>query len=132
MVTQFNPRIQQLGFLLKDNWNIIQNKDELTQIFRTKPIVGYERLPNLKDMLTSSTITYPLIPKLETQTTQFIPVCKRLGKCKCTECPKLEKKMIRSPVFILRNLCDLQYTGETKRPIKNRMYKHYSSVQYSL
>ena len=25
--------------------------------------------------------------------------------------------------------CGLQYTGETKRPVRNRMYEHYSSVQ---
>ena len=41
----------------KDNWNIIQNTEELTQIFKTKPLIGYRRLPNLKDILTSSSIS---------------------------------------------------------------------------
>ena len=59
----------------------MQNTEELTQNFKTNPIVGYRRLPNLKDMLTSSTITYPPTPKSEKQPTHFIPVCTRLGKC---------------------------------------------------
>ena len=37
MVTQFNPRNPQIGSLIKDNWNIIQNTEELTQIFKSKP-----------------------------------------------------------------------------------------------
>ena len=63
MVTKFNPRNPQIGPLIKDNRNIIQNAEELTQIFKTKPLVGYRRLPNLKDLLTSSTITYPPNPQ---------------------------------------------------------------------
>ena len=65
MVTQFNPRNPQIGTL--DNWNIIQNTEELTQIFNTKPLMGYRRLPNLKDLLTSSTITYTPNPKNDTK-----------------------------------------------------------------
>ena len=34
MVTQFNPRNPKIGSLVKDNWNIIQNTEELTQILK--------------------------------------------------------------------------------------------------
>ena len=87
MVTQFNPRNPQIEALVKDNWNIIQKTEELTQIFKTKPLMGYRRLPNLKDLLTSSTISYPPNPKTDTEQSGHIPVCTRLSKC--TYCPKL-------------------------------------------
>ena len=87
MVTQFNPRNPQIGAL--DNWNIIQNTEELTQVFKTKPLMGYRRLPNLKDLLTSSIISYPPNPKTDTKQSVHIPVCTRLEKC--TYCLKLRK-----------------------------------------
>ena len=46
MVTQFNPTNPPIGALVRNNWNIIQNTEELTKIFKDKPIVGYRRLPN--------------------------------------------------------------------------------------
>ena len=63
MVTQSNPTNPPIGALVRNNWNSIQNTEELTKIFKDKPIVGYRRLPNLKDMLTSSSINYPPTPK---------------------------------------------------------------------
>ena len=89
MVTQFNPRNPQIGCLIQDNLNIIQNTGELTHIFKTKPLIGYRRLPNLKDLLTSSTITYPPNPQPQARSSIHIPVCRRLGKC--TYCPNLKK-----------------------------------------
>ena len=82
-----------------------------------------------------------------------VPVCTRLGKC--TYCPKIKKveqiasfhskRIFKCQALPLKhkitcelsnviymincNQCGLQYTGETKRPIRNRMYEHYSSVQ---
>ena len=152
MVTQFNPRNPPIKSLIRDNWNIIQNTDELKQIFKDKPLIGYKRLPNLKDLLTRSAITFP--PTNETkQKIAFNTVCTRLGKC--TYCPKLTKvdqitsfhtkktfKCINLPprhrytcelsnvIYIINcTECGLQYIGETKRPIRQRMYEHYRSVQ---
>ena len=147
MVTQFNSRNPQIGAL--DNWNIIQNTEELTQIFKTKPLMGYRRLPNLKDLLPSSTISYDPNHKQSIH----IPICTRPGKC--TYCPKLRKVdqitsfhskqvfkckslpakhkvtcELGNVIYIINcNKCGLQYVGETKRPIRNRMYEHYNSVQ---
>ena len=155
MVTQFNPRNPQIGSLVNNNWNIIQNTEELTQIFNSKPLMGYRRQPNLRDILTSSTITYPPKPNTETTCSVYVPVCTRLGRC--TYCPKLKKveqitsfhskKVFKykslppkhkvtcelsNVIYIINcNKCGLQYIGETKRPIRNRMYEHYNSVQKS-
>ena len=73
MVTQFNSRNSQIGTVVRDNWNIIQNTEELTQIFNTKSLMGYRRLPNLKDLLTSSTISYPRNIKPDTKKVILYP-----------------------------------------------------------
>ena len=88
MVTQFNPRNPPIKPLIRDNWNIIQNTDELKNIFKDKPLIGYKRLTNLKDLLTRGSIKYP--PTINTENSQiFNTVCTRLKKC--TYCPKLTK-----------------------------------------
>ena len=115
--------------------------------------MGFRRLPNLRDILTSSTISYP--PKLTTDAkpSLHIPVCTRLGKC--TYCPKIRKAEqitsvhtkqvfkckslppkhkvtceLSNVIYIINcNKCGLQYIGETKRPFRNRMYEHQNSVQ---
>ena len=89
MVTQFNPRNPVIGSLVRNNWNIIQNTEELTQIFNIKPLIGFRRLPNLRDILTSSTISYPPKPSTESNKSVHIPICTRLGKC--TYCPRIRK-----------------------------------------
>ena len=153
MVTQFNPKNPQIGSLIKSNWNIIQNNEELTRIFKDKPLIGYRRLPNLRNILTSSSIAYPPALKSPSQSSQHMPVCTKLGRC--TYCPKLKKldqitsfhrkrifncqslppknKLtceLSNVIYIINcNQCGLQYIGETKRSIRNRMYEHYSSVQ---
>ena len=55
------------------------------QLLTNKPIVGFRRLPNLRDMLTNTTLTYPLA-------TPIPNICTRLGKC--TYCPILKKLAI--------------------------------------
>ena len=153
MVTQFNPRNPQIGTLVNDNWNIIQSTEELTQIFNTKPLMGHRRLPTLKDLLTSCTISYTPNPKPDTKMSVHIPVCTRLWTS--TYCPKLRKVdqiasfhnkqvfkckslppkhtvtcELSSVIYIINcNKYDLQYTGENKRQIRNSIYEHYNSVQ---
>ena len=153
MVTQFNPKNPHIGSLIRSNWNIIQNTEELTRIFKDKPLIGYRRLPNLRDTLTSSSIAYPPALKPPNQSSQHVPICTRLGRC--TYCPKLKKLdkitsfhsnrifncqslppkhkltcKLSNVIYIINcNQCGLQYIGETKRPIRKRMYEHYNSVQ---
>ena len=153
MVTQYNPRNPQIGSLVQRNWNIIQNTEELTQIFSSKPLMGFRRLPNLRDILTSSTISYPPKPTTDAKPSVHTPVCTRLGKC--TYCPRIRKAEqitsfhtkqvfkckslppkhkvtceLSNVIYIINcNQCGLQYIGETKRPFRNRMYEHQNSVQ---
>ena len=88
VTTTFNPRNPNISKIIRDNWNIIENTDELKQIFLEKLLIGFRRLPNLRDILTSNKINYPPKP-LERDSNALHPVCTRLAKC--TYCPKLNK-----------------------------------------
>ena len=81
MVTTYNPKNPLIKSLISDNWNIVQNTDDLKRIFKDKPLIGYRRLPNLKDILTKTSISFP--PKEDSRIVhlQFQTVCTRLGKC---------------------------------------------------
>ena len=151
-MTEFNPSNPPIKPLIRNNWNIIQYTDELIKIFKDKPLVGYRRLPNLKDLLTNASITYP--PKENTKIKKyFSSLCTRLGKCtycsnltkidyitnhhskKVFKCVNLPFKLkytceLNNVIYIIKyTKCGLQYIGETKRPIRQRMYEHYRSVQ---
>ena len=88
MVTTFNPRNPNISKMIKENWNIIDNIEELQKLFPEKPLIDFRRLPILRDLLTSNKIIYP--PKLPLgKISTLPPVCTRLSKC--NNCPKLHK-----------------------------------------
>ena len=83
MVTTYNPNNPDIKGFIHDNWNIIEHSNDCPRTFKDKPLVGYKRVPNLRNLLTKAEIAYP-------PTTQNISVikpsiCTRLGKCTC--CP---------------------------------------------
>ena len=111
--------------------------------------IRFRRLPNLRDMLTKTSIIYPspstVAPTLKP------PICTRLGKC--TYCPLIKKintikcnftkksyQLTDLPKHITCELsnviylisckkCHKHYVGETSRAFGKRMYEHKFSVQ---
>ena len=59
MVTDYNPGNPSIKELIHKNWNIITNSQDCGPIFKDKPIVGFRRLPNLRDKLTNACLIYP-------------------------------------------------------------------------
>ena len=148
MTTKYNPQNPRIKDFVHDNWNIIQHSNDCSSTFPDKPIIGFKRLPNLRDILTKASITYPPQPK---EAKSIIPThCTRLGKC--TYCPQICKineitckisgqkhKPIDLPkhpscelsdiVYLITcKKCDKYYVGETGRPFRQRMYEHQLSV----
>ena len=80
LVTQFNPANTDIRKLVRQNWNIMQNCDEIEKVCKDLSLIGLRKLPNLRNILTSSTITYPPI-KYRLSKKTLIPTCTRLGKC---------------------------------------------------
>ena len=88
MVTTYNPANPDIKGFIHNNWNIIENTEDLQPIFPNKPLIGFRRLPNLRSQLTSNTIKYPAEPE-KANKQELPPVCTRLGKC--TYCPLINK-----------------------------------------
>ena len=59
MTTMFNPTNPDIKKFIYGNWNIIENSIDCAQTFPEKPIFGFKRLPNLRDILTKASISYP-------------------------------------------------------------------------
>ena len=53
-VTKYNPSINKIKQKLLKYWNIIQNDEDCSEIFKNQPIVAYSRHKNLGDVLTNS------------------------------------------------------------------------------
>ena len=87
MTMKFNPSNPRIRKYIHHNWNITENSTDYLNTFSHKPIIGFKRLPNLRDLLTSATITY--LPK-DIVAQKTLPThCTRLGKC--TYCPIIKK-----------------------------------------
>ena len=56
MVTKFNPKIKGIKARLIKHWNLVSKDEDLKHIFKSPPIVAYERHKNLGDLLTSSSL----------------------------------------------------------------------------
>ena len=148
MTTTFNPQNPDIKGFIHDNWNIIQHSNDCSSTFPDKPIIGFKRLPNLRDMLTKASISYP--PK-EMVRTKLIPThCTQLGKC--TYCPLITKiseitcnisgdkyqpknlpKLISCELsdivyLITCKKCGKYYVGKTGRAFRQRIYEHRLSV----
>ena len=133
------------------HWNIIQYSRDCGQLFQ-KPIIGFRRLPNLKDKLTNAKCTLQTDKPVK-QTNSKIELCKKFLTCKF--CKMIDKTKdytwnynytqkfkcniphksritckIQNVIYcIICKKCKKQYVGETMRPFQRRMYEHILSVE---
>ena len=63
MVTNYNSHNPDIKKLVMRNWNIISNSQDCGHLFPKPPILGYRRLPNLRDMLNNAEIDFPEQPQ---------------------------------------------------------------------
>ena len=56
LVTKFNPTIKGIKSRIIKHWKLISKDTTLKQIFKSTPMVAYERHKNLSDIITSSTL----------------------------------------------------------------------------
>ena len=88
MVAQFNPHNPPIKEFIRNNWNIITSSEECSEVFTKPPLIGYRKLPNLKDILTRAKIEYPPRP-ISQQVPAGLEICKKFPRC--TYCPLLTK-----------------------------------------
>ena len=137
--------------ILDKHWNIIEYSKDCADLFKKRPIVGYRRLPNLKDKLTNAICLYPEKPPKK-PTNCSIDLCKKFLTCKyckliryqthtdnynhtqkwkCQIPPKsrITCKLSNVVYAITCLKCKKEYVGETLRPVQRRMYEHILSVE---
>ena len=83
MVTKFNPSNPDIKKFIHSNWNIIQHSSDCVNTFKDKPLVGFRKLSNIRNLLTRAQISYP--PPNVQKSTIRSKYCTNLGKC--TYCP---------------------------------------------
>ena len=125
LVTTFNPHTTFIAEIARRNWNFLQSKERLANIFNKSPLVAYRRPISLRDRLVST--------KFKTVNNTLVPRgCEACGKPKCswgkginktttfTSSNKNKTVKLFHPVncqsswviYIIEcNICNLQYIG---------------------
>ena len=145
LATQYHPDNPDLRKIINKHWNIIEFSRDCGELFE-RPIVGFRRLPNLKDKLTNAQCTLSIAPEHPMKQAQQIEMCKKLLTCKY--CRMLKKQdhtwnynytqkfdcripqksrmtcKIKNVVYNIKCLnCQKQYTGEMyKEECMNTFY----------
>ena len=56
-VTTYNPAKPDIKGFIHNNWNIIEHSNDCASTFQHKPLIGFKRLPNLRNLLTKAEIS---------------------------------------------------------------------------
>ena len=121
IVTTFNPDIK--GFI-HNNWNIIEHSNDCSSTFQTKPLIGFKRLPNLRNLLTKTEISYPptnqdtktILPTIYTRLDKptYCPLIKNISEVECKITHKITK-VTKVPKHITCELSDKIYLITCKK-----------------
>ena len=149
-VTTFNPQNPNIMGSIKLFWPILQTSKTLRRIFPDPPMCAFRRPRNLKDMLVKATTQYP--PPTPLEKPEVIPLRNTTcPKITCVYCKYLDKNktatssvlgitlkckvycriscLTPNVVYLITCLkCNLQYVGETKRPLQKRIYEHMRTI----
>ena len=141
---KYDPRLPPIGPIMNKHWRAMVCQDEyLREVFKSPPLTAFKRQKNIKDNLIRAKVAMPS----QTRPIRNNPGMKRCGKW-CTACPYVkEGKTIkinskknwninknvncetRNIVYIIEcQKCKINYVGESKRSLKERLADHRSYV----
>ena len=146
LTTSFNPEFQELGNLVRKNWDLLKRSAATKILAETKVVVGYRRPLNLKDLLVRARVPQIEEPKRKR------PCCINCNKCsntKCKFCPLLDKSGRIKSTFTGREYkskknvtcrssniiycitctrCQKQYVGQTGNTLRERFGAHSGAI----
>ena len=146
LVTTFNPDCTPLRDIVQQTWPVLGRTNTTEALFAKKPIFGYRRNKNLRDIL-----VHAKIPSAPTSS-DVIKQRKTERQCiarSCRYCPKLDhsgsiscsrsgrihpiKTNItcnsNNLIYCIRcKTCSTLYVGQTKNSIKERFKCHFYSI----
>ena len=147
MISEFNPSSPKLREILTKNWELLSLKAETKPIYDSELIVGSRRAKNLRDHLVTARVQYPP-PLQQERTTPRTNIC---HKTECKKCnlitneghcrSNITKRTYKTPhslatcrssnlVYLIDcTNCGMQYVGETKRQIADRLPEHLRDIK---
>ena len=146
---RYNPDNPDIISIVRKFWPILHTNRALWALFKDEPLLAFRRPKNLKDLLVKARIEYPPVdhhkevyqlkhttcPKI---TCRYCKILDKSWKIKSTLTETTHKVRIGcriscltpNVVYTLTCLkCKSQYVGETKRPIRKRIYEHVRSIE---
>jgi len=152
-VLPYNPHNVNIGRLVSKHWPILQSSTTTSEVFQSRPMIGYRRPKNLSETLVKAQVEYP--PNL--CATTGCPLAFQYDSCDLVNCRKCKrfnprlhfnssttKRRYRKPgnpadcesrnlVYLITcKYCHKQYVGETKQTLHARTYQHSYSVRKDL
>ncbi|XP_078600510.1 uncharacterized protein LOC144875445 [Branchiostoma floridae x Branchiostoma japonicum] len=146
LVTTYSPHLPPLQTIIRKYWHLLQLSTRTKDIFKDSPLFAYRRNKNIKDLLVRAQIPKEDKNFLKKFTPSGSFPCGR-NKCStCTHIKKInyftshrtgERHLIRNHIncqsrnivyLIQCKKCGLQYVGETKQTLANRLNGHRSSI----
>ena len=146
----YNPRNVHLNSLIQKHWHLLESNACLNELFPHKPMIGYSRPNNLRDILCKATVNYPEVVSKPNKCTQI--KCRRRPES-CHICILLNHKqhrikssvtqksykipqditcLTRNVIYCLKcQLCSKIYIGETKRLFETRFKEHLADIRHN-
>ncbi|XP_019614385.1 PREDICTED: uncharacterized protein LOC109462296 [Branchiostoma belcheri] len=146
LVTTYSPHPPPLHTVITKYWNLVQLSSRTRDIFQDPPLVAYRRNKNIKDMLVRARIPKENRNLLE----KFVPSGSfPCGKNGCTNCAYVKKAnnfkshrtgkcyairthincQSKNIVYLIQcKKYGVQYVGETKQTLANRLNSHRSAI----
>ena len=138
-VITYNPALPNLAHIIHKHSNVLYSSDRCRNAFKNLPLVAYRRCKNISDILVRAQLTN----STDTSNSRPTPGSFWCNNRNCTTFPYIERGRnqytfhstgethhIKSHItfnviyLIQCGLCNLQYTGETKRRLKDRFNEH--------
>jgi hypothetical protein len=142
LITTFNPTAYFLRQIVTKNWDLLSRSKSTRLISESKIVFGHRRPKNLRDILVKAKL-----PQLTNISTWQQPTC---TNTRCRYCPCINKtgtitskttgrhyttkynvncKSNNLIYCISCSICGMQYVGQTKRRLMDRMSEHFLTIK---
>ena len=149
LTTTFNRALPNLKQITDNNWNLLKINNNISRIFTEKPLIGYRRNPNLRQLLGGNKIeNNKVVKKLPRTPGKCTPCRSKLGNKCCKQlkststfknrhtgkCYKIFHRVTckdRNVIYLLEcSKCDMKaYVGKTEIEMNLRMNGHRSDAR---
>ena len=136
----YHPSIHRVRKILLSNWNLLQVRTEVAQIFDQPPLIAYKRDTNIRDMLVRSKLRQPATrpPGTTPCNTPRCRTCPFICTATKIQGPKSQMNITKQLNCLTYNIvyvihctkCVKLYIGETGRKLDTRFKEHLADIKH--